>query len=151
MERLCSNFGDDDEIPGLQKVTSFFNDLALAELESDGPFDVTTGILQQHGFRPRESCSDLSGFEDVASHQDANLLELPFEAYQDLQDMAREAHGIGVGYTEEDIDQEIRECGGLQGTEAKEVNEVTAPARAATTNAAGGFDFSTPTTESLSQ
>ena len=65
--------------------------------------------------------------------------------------MAGEAHGIGVGFTEEDIDQEIRECGGLQETEAKEVNGVTAPARAATTNAAGGFDFSTPTTEALSQ
>ena len=65
--------------------------------------------------------------------------------------MAREAHGIGVGYTEEDIDQEIRGCGGLQETEANEANEVTAPARAATTNAVGGFDFSTPTTEALSQ
>ena len=65
--------------------------------------------------------------------------------------MAREAHGIGVGYTEEDIDQEIGECGGLQETEANEANEVTAPARAATTNAAGGFDFSNLTTEALSQ
>ena len=70
---------------------------------------------EQHGFRPRKSCSGLSGLEAFESHQDTNLLELPFETCQDFQDDFR-----------------------------------SPPARAATTNAAG-FDFSTPTTEVLSQ
>ena len=46
------------------------------------------------------------------------------------------------------------ECGGMQEIESSLVlgNEVTAPARAATTNAAGGFDFGNPnpTTATLS-
>ena len=70
---------------------------------------------EQHGLRPRKSCSDLSGLEAFEPHQDTNLLELPFETCQDFQDDFR-----------------------------------SPPARAATTNAAG-FDFSTPTTEALSQ
>jgi hypothetical protein len=45
------------------------------------------------------------------------------------------------------------ECGGMQKIESSLVlgNEVTAPARAATTNAAGGFDFGNLTTATLSQ
>ena len=63
--------------------------------------------------------------------------------------MARESYGVQVGFTEEEIEQEIQECGDntwLQEIESSPVlgNEVTAPARADTTNAAGGFDFGSP-------
>ena len=148
MEGLCNFADEEDESPNLQRILDFFGDLALAERESDGPFDVTMQILQQHGFRPGSPC-DLSGLEAFEFHQNTNLLELPFEIYQDFQCLARDSYGVEEGFTEEEIEQEIRECDPktwMQETESSPVlgNEATAPARAATTNAAGGFDFGCP-------
>ena len=61
----------------------------------------------------------------------------------------RLTYDVEEGFTEEEIEQEIRECDPktwMQETESSPAlgNEATAPARAATTNAAGGFDFGCP-------
>ena len=93
MEGLCNFADEEDESPDLQRILDFFGDLALAERESDGPFEVTMQILQQHGFRPG-SPGDLSGLEAFEFHQNTNYLELPFEIYQDFQCLARDSYDV---------------------------------------------------------